>query len=202
MSTRGLYGVVIDGEVKASYNHYDSYPSGLGYQILKEINAGTLTADRARYMRLVDESGAPTQDQITTMVDAGLHNPNVSSGETAEWYSLMREAQGKLHANLTTGYMIDNLEFASDSLFCEWGYLVNFDTNRLEVYEGFNENTPVGRFQDMKGQGHSKYRPITLVAEIPFAVDNGVAMFKDSVAYKEAVELLTQLEMYNYGEEA
>ena len=193
MSTRGLYGVVIDGEVKASYNHYDSYPSGLGYQILNEINAGTLTAGHARYMRLVDESSAPTQDQITTMVDAGLYNPNVSSGDTAEWYFLMCEAQGKLHANLTTGYMIDNLEFASDSLFCEWGYLVNFDTNRLEVYEGLNQNTPVGRFQNAKRVG-TYYHPITLVAEIPFTVDNGVAMFKDSVAFTEAGKILQELE--------
>lgn len=180
MSTRGLYGVVIDGEVKASYNHYDSYPEGLGLQILKEINAGTLTADRARTMQVVDEGSEPTNEQINIMVDAGLHNPSVSTGQVAEWYSLMRESQGKLSVNLDVGFMIDSLDFAADSLFCEWGYLVNFDTNRLEVYEGFNGHTPVGRFQDMKRQGNSKYQPITLVAEIPFTVDNGVATLTES----------------------
>ena len=34
MSTRGFIGFVIDGTEKIAYNHYDSYPSALGLNVL------------------------------------------------------------------------------------------------------------------------------------------------------------------------
>ncbi len=37
MGTRGLYGFRKDGVNKLTYNHYDSYPSGLGKHILEVI---------------------------------------------------------------------------------------------------------------------------------------------------------------------
>jgi hypothetical protein len=30
--------------------------------------------------------------------------------------------------------------FAADSLFCEWGYVINLDDNLFEVYKGFNKD--------------------------------------------------------------
>lgn len=37
MGTRGLLGFIIAGRRRASYNHFDSYPSGLGAQVAKFI---------------------------------------------------------------------------------------------------------------------------------------------------------------------
>ena len=40
MGTRGLVGVKLrNGRKKATYKHYDSYPSGLGVEIVKFIQA-------------------------------------------------------------------------------------------------------------------------------------------------------------------
>ena len=33
----------------------------------------------------------------------------------------------------------NSLNFAADSLFCEWAYVIDFDKNTYEVYEGFNK---------------------------------------------------------------
>lgn len=43
--------------------------------------------------------------------------------------------------------LINSLSFAGNSLFCEWCYVIDFNTNTFEIYKGFNEN-PVeeGRF--------------------------------------------------------
>lgn len=38
--------------------------------------------------------------------------------------------------------MIDNVSFLQDSLFCEWGYVINLDTNVLEIYRD-SENAAV-----------------------------------------------------------
>ena len=36
----------------------------------------------------------------------------------------------------------NSLNFSRDSIFCEWAYVIDFDKNTFEVYQGFNE-TPL-----------------------------------------------------------
>jgi hypothetical protein len=38
MGTRGLLGFIIKGKKNGTYNHYDSYPTGLGNNIIKWLN--------------------------------------------------------------------------------------------------------------------------------------------------------------------
>lgn len=144
MGTRGFYGVVFDGDTKITYNHFDSYPDGLGTDILKQVSdlvkdLAKLHAD-ARRLALVDEDSTPTLQQIQDLQK--YWDPNVSTGSAKEWYSLLRNMQGDLAAHLGVGVMIDSGEFPMDSLFCEWGYLVDLDRHVLEVYEGFQKESP------------------------------------------------------------
>ena len=37
MGTHGLLAFVVNGRTKGVYNHYDSYPTGLGHEIIKFI---------------------------------------------------------------------------------------------------------------------------------------------------------------------
>lgn len=144
MGTRGFYGVVIDSTTKITYNHFDSYPSGLGVDILKQVK--TLLADRtslernARALVLVDEDSKPTSEQILELSE--FWNGDVSTGDPGEWYSLLRNMQGDLIASLRAGVMIDGEDFPVDSLMCEWGYIVDLDKQTFEVYEGFQNTSP------------------------------------------------------------
>jgi hypothetical protein len=58
------------------------------------------------------------------------------------------------------------LDFAGDSLFCEWAYVVDFDENTFEVYKGFVKEPHEGeRFSNMeyeKSHRESQYYPIKL----------------------------------------
>jgi hypothetical protein len=67
--------------------------------------------------------------------------------------------------------MIDSKGFLSDSLFCEWAYIINLDKEVLEVYEGFQEEESDNRF---KGDyAKEKYKNVKLNCEISFALIRG-----------------------------
>ena len=69
--------------------------------------------------------------------------------------------------------MLTARDFINSSLFCEWGYIVNFDTQELEVYRGFQEERhDKGRYAAKEptkpdtGSGID-YWPCALVATFP-----------------------------------
>lgn len=128
-----------NGKDKLTYNHWDSYPSGLGIDIVKAIQKAGIEELRNGFDKivLVNEDIKPTPEQIEKLKKYA--DTDVSSRNLEEWYVLLRNLQGDILANIEAGYMIDSHDFMVDSLFCEWAYIVNLDTNKLEVYEGFQE---------------------------------------------------------------
>lgn len=176
MGTRGLVGFVIDGEVKAAYNHFDSYPSGKGIEVLRQLrgmlDSVEATRQAARKLRLVTDDIPPTDDEIHALLPNA--DTGVSTGAVTEWYVLLRELQGNLLGYLQAGVMEDGSAFAGDSLFCEWAYLIDLDAERFEVYRGFQKaRHDQGRFanlppDDRDGPAHT-YWPIALVASWGFS---------------------------------
>jgi hypothetical protein len=184
MGTRGALGFYKDGKTKVTYNHWDSYLSGLGNDVLNFIHSylSEHTIDelktQADAIEMVNESDSPTDEQkqrCKKYVDL-----NVGSQSEDEWYCLLREAQGDLGAYLEVGVMIDSQDFLQDSLFCEWAYIINLDTNMLEIYRGFQTEKPAGRYTDIppseKEYGHDfgdgkeekyRYYAVGLLKEYP-----------------------------------
>lgn len=180
MGTRGLMAFAHNGEVKGMYNHFDSYPSGLGEDLVQFILKQDGNFDEAKELFknlvAVDEEVPPTEDQKLALLR--YYDPKVSTGRTDEWYSLLRETQGNPEATLKAGFYVDGKEFAKDSLFCEWGYVIDFDREVLEVYRGFqNDPHNEGRFAQPEpgyvspgyGEGPTNYYTIRLFTEISFS---------------------------------
>lgn len=175
MGTRGAYGFRIDGKDYLTYNHWDSYPTGMGAVLVEEIGGwnGNIEEMRAlaRHVRLIDRNTLPTDEQIKACAE--YTDLGVNGQSTSDWYCLLRKAQGSLLAALDIGLMIDGHDFVRDSLFCEWAYIVNFDTGTFEVYRGFQKKKHrKGRFGRLKPLSHdvdgiSEYYPIALYAEYP-----------------------------------
>lgn len=177
LGTRGAFGVRINEQDKLTYNHFDSYPSGLGVDIKKDITE--ILADPARGMKwlrkyakdlvLVESDETPTPKQVERLREYA--NTSVSTGSLGEWYVLLRELQGKLAETLKVGYMIDRRAFVNDSLFCEYAYIVNLDTEKLEVYRGFQRKKHskgrYSKFVPAKRGRDTDYFAVALVDEIP-----------------------------------
>jgi len=146
MGTRGSYGVRIDQCDKLTYNHFDSYPEGLGQQIVEQTRALMKSVgiegirEKARAMRLVTGDGKTSTDEQVKL--AKYADTTVSTGKLTEWYVLLRKMQGDLTANLREGVMIDDNGFIQDSLFCEYAYILNLDSEELEIYDGFQKERP------------------------------------------------------------
>ena len=147
MGTRGFIGFVINGQEKIAYNHWDSYPRGLGVDVLSFLlnSDPDVIRQQAANLRVVAPDSSPTDEDVEKL--RGYSDTSVSSGDIKEWYVLLRRTQGNPALMLEAGVIEDAAEFPLDSLFAEWGYVIDFDANMFEVYKGF-QHAPheLGRF--------------------------------------------------------
>ena len=180
MGTRGFVGFVADEKDTITYNHFDSYPSAVGVHTLKFVrrlaeDGETLEKYRvlARDIQHVDDDVPPTREDVVRL--AQFANLGVSQRNLyTEWYGLLRETQGSAQATLECGVAENAAEFPKDSLFCEWGYLIDFDNQKFEVYRGF-QTDPVteGRWAGLvaapRYEGDTNaYKAVKLVASYDF----------------------------------
>ena len=140
MDTRGLWGFYKGGITKATYNHCDSYPQGLGNDILKLISKTCNEKLNGVFNKIVmvNEDKSPSKKNIEKY--SKYLNLNVNEQTAKDWYCLLRETHGNPFVYLDdVDHMIDSKDFIHDSLFCEYAYIINLDENVLEFYTGFNK---------------------------------------------------------------
>lgn len=139
MSTRGAVGIIFNNDEKIGYNHCDSYPEGLGNELLTFLKNKTIDELKIIFSNIT----------INRHIDA----------DAWDWNN---------HTfNLK---FADDRNFLKDSLFCEFAYIINLDTNKLEIYEGFNLNPDAaGRYAKNTIYGadcEKVYYGVKLVKEI------------------------------------
>jgi len=165
-----MVGFVADGKETITYCQFDSYPSGVGADVLEWANGITdwdAVKVRAAAIVHVDDDTPPTVDQeanLLTTADYTVDNDR----DKPSWYQVLRGTHGDPEAILKVGHAAHDPSWPGDSLFCEWGYMVDLDTGVLEVYRGFQTRPhKSGRFTDRPRT--NGYYPIKLVASWPLA---------------------------------
>ena len=113
MGTRGLFGFIIDSRRRAIYNNNDSYPNGLGYDVVSLI----LKIKPKDYALWIENLRKITWTQETSSL-------NLNS------WDLIGEIE-KSRENLEAE---DSISFLWDGIFCEWAYFIDFQNQRLEVW--------------------------------------------------------------------
>lgn len=176
MGTRGLYGFRKNGIDKTTYNHFDSYPDCLGNNVV-EFCKSTSIAEMNKIFDtivLVEEDSKPTKQQIYDC--AAYYDGSVSRQNMEDWYCLLRKAQGNPNVYKSgLKYMVDNSEFIKDSLFCEYAYIINLDTECLEFWVGFqNKPDANNRYGTESDDNIGKYFPCKMVAYYPLDTDKTV----------------------------
>lgn len=166
MGTRNLTMIQQGGKmVVAQYGQWDGYPSGQGSTVARFIREVLLDPEKkAAFLKklarikFIDEEKKKEIDAFLKSIgsnDGGL------TGAQAELYHqkyplLTRDNGAKvlfLIHDMPEGdepiWVHDQTDFAGDSLFNEWSYLINLDTNELELYKGFNKK-PLNKDQRFK----------------------------------------------------
>jgi hypothetical protein len=175
MGTRSAVIIFQDQKAKGYYNQYDGYPSGVGAEVLDEIkkideveNGWKQFADKFRNVKLIDENTKPSLEVQEKYKAAGFCNLNVSNQSSEDWYCLLRELQGGAYLPaIMSGaleHMVDGSNFVSDSLFCEYAYVIDLDKMVIEFYKGGQHKKQKGnRFGEKQSEG---YFPVGKVGEI------------------------------------
>ena len=110
------------------------------------------------------ECGADPDSRWVNMQVADKHNelyPHNSRDTSAEILGMVQSSTKPLRLQ-------NGIDFAGDSLFCEFAYVADLDKNTLEVFKGFNELEPVGRFAELEpstGHDGTVYYPVSPLAE-------------------------------------
>jgi hypothetical protein len=191
MGTRGAFGFIKNGVEKVTYNHFDSYPDGLGQNVIdfatKYLNKLNEIYDS---IELVNDDTPITEDVIkhceemkTIRSSVDIVIGNALTFPDKSWYSLLRNAQSEGIMKYGAGlkYMSDGKDFLNDSLFCEWAYIINLDTNALEIYRGFNKDfNAKGRYSSTLRKEGDDYYGVALIGEIPLEDINTVEYYRET----------------------
>tara|TARA_B100000745_G_C20033176_1_gene351828 strand:- start:28 stop:618 length:591 start_codon:yes stop_codon:yes gene_type:complete len=183
MGTRHLVAAIVDNEFRvAQYGQFDGYPTGQGQDLvdyLRKVDISELY-ERVKQVRFANDEDIETVRELLNQFNKML--PDYEGYEELERKlepfapSCSSEIFEYLMDNPDCLPLKDNSNFGKDSLFCEWAYIVNFDTNSLEVYKGFNMNPVPESNPFAKGfvphvpayrAGEDPYHPVSLVAEYP-----------------------------------
>jgi hypothetical protein len=178
MGTRGALGVFIDGKTKATYNHFDSYPDGLGADVVAAVRNILGDPERgmdwlktkARAIQMWPQDQRATPELIEKLKKYA--DTSVSTRDVAEVYVLSRKMQGDIEDYIEAEFMEEGGEaFMGDSLFCEYAYIINLDDGVLEFYRGFQkEPHEKGRYASLpfeKERRAAQYYPVALVGTLP-----------------------------------
>lgn len=161
MSTRGICGFRKNNVDKISYNHSDSYPRWLGKKVAKffaDVDLGQLN-EVFDSIKMVSGSVVMTEEALKTLPK------DLVGGLQRDFYEYLRKAQGDLSWYLNgLKYMIDSNDFIRNSMFCDWGYIINLDTNKLEVWEG-SQKTPTDGNRYGDNCNEYGYYPCKLIAD-------------------------------------
>ena len=187
MGTRGCYGFRKNGIDKFAYNHFDSYPDCLGHDIVQFCKETSIEEMNEIFDRiiLVDKRSKPDSDHVKECMK--YYDGTVGNQTIYDWYCLLRNTQGDLNVYKNgLRYMIDNNDSIKDSLFCEYAYIINLDTNCLEFYIGFqHEPDATNRYGTEEDRG---YYPCKMVAEYPLEPE-----YMDEYSVEEYVNAMNEL---------
>jgi hypothetical protein len=161
MGTRNI-SICIDkkGAVKiAQYGQWDGYPSGNGKRILEfarnKENLFKLESEleSIKFYNECNDIKEFLEDYEKNTPEWSNEPDNRTQEQKIWWATLQsRDVGAKIFETIINYdksllpkshnekfYLNNEIDFGKDSLMCEWAYCINFQTNKLQCFMGFNQ---------------------------------------------------------------
>jgi hypothetical protein len=178
MSTRGLFGFKHQNQYYGFYNHHDSYPEGLGREMIyfyfdncgKENLLEILTTS---VLKIKKDSSEFLCDLVPDF-----------SVENAFKFLTTQDCE-----------VNNEIDFLADSLFCEYAYILDFENKQLLCFKGYQCSQPGDHeiyhssetLRKVFAEGSEGYYPCTCRGTITFnglskeeAIDQMEGFFKSN----------------------
>jgi len=167
-STAGAYGFASNTKIKLTYNHFDSFPEGLGREIVafirkvEEDQAWTALRVMVDNLTMVDENAKMNEDEARKYFPRKKSFPKLPT-----WYEAIHNYQnGKILPAIMSGevsHMTDALNLPKNSMFCHFVYIIDLNNMTFDVYIGQqkkgDDNSYFGKDKNDEG-----YYPCKFVA--------------------------------------
>lgn len=144
MGTRHLICVVLGGEYKiAQYGQWDGYPSGQGVTILNTLKGmvadlNSMDTFKAKAKELSFFTDAEFDSLCAEVEDK--RNADKNYDWTKEYPHLCRDTGADILKMVLFAEeplkLKNSFGFGYDGLFCEYAYVIDLDTMKLEIYQG------------------------------------------------------------------
>ena len=168
MGTRNLTMVINKGEVKvAQYGQFDGYPSWQGKVALEFIKSCNLDKFKEK-LKGVSFIKPEEIEQYESL-------PEFKNNIAAEILQMIYEGRAS--------HLYDSRDFAKDSLFCEWTYVIDLDKELFEIYRGFNKE-PLSNQDRFYNDGYKNegFYPVKLIKFYPLKNLPKVAQFIEDLS--------------------
>lgn len=139
MSTRGCVAVKRGKGWEGVYNHFDSYPSGLGsglWEYLQGKTQGELEEFASELLQYGDWREYLNGGVCEYCGKKGLGQPCNISGAIYGKSDTPPDPEGKHHDHSPSDSRVTPDNAAEDALWIEWVYVVNPETRTVEVFTG------------------------------------------------------------------
>lgn len=180
MGTRNLTMVISEGQTRvAQYGQFDGYPSGQGATALEFLKTVDMEKfkEQLKKVRFVNDEDRKEMEVFLKKIGVkdGWLNTIQAEKYNKKYPYFSRDHAARILELIYTSkekeiLLSDETNFAGDSLFCEWCYVIDLDKRVLEVYKGFNKEplTESERFFSIPKDKDGKYHQVKFVKSFSF----------------------------------
>lgn len=170
MGTRNLTCVVLNGEYKiAQYGQWDGYPSGQGNTALRFIRQLVRNPKKmTRFVEYLQKCKFYSTEELEAL-DQSTPNEMFERLYPHLCRNMGAEILERVYNSPDGLSLFSQIDFAGDSLFCEWTYVLDLDKKTFEVYAGFNQKALLPDERFFNSPKDRDYYPVKLL--VSFSLD-------------------------------
>lgn len=154
MSTKGIFGLYKDNVSKLTYMPQDAYPDWLGENLVNFIQNTTIENLNAIFDKIIMKETNKTHEKIKKSADVIVTGDSLLVNLNNFVDKKITEANNKRDFNLLFNQekieLIDDSNFIKNSLYCEWGYIINLSENIFEIYKGGQKRPTINRYYNLQ----------------------------------------------------